>query len=326
MNEEFASSSVERLPPGSEWLFVKYYVSNGALERLLVESLLPAIQGLVASGAIDSWHFIRYADPDPHLRLRVHGLREALLGTALGGLVDSAADWLQSGLVQRIQVDTYEREVGRYGGYRQLAICEQMFHVDSEAASAIIQCDSGDDCAVDRAQLLVSGVRDTYAAAGLNGDAALSVMRRARERQAAGFGFTDKASRVAFDRAFRDWRVITGAGHRSRSEASGFLVSGRRILERRRRSLEKLLAAFGAIERSSNVGVGDVVVLIAHLWVNRLSAEEALLSELVAYEVLCRAEESSLARSALRLADDGPIGSGVHGTCSAEGSREPSEP
>ncbi len=36
---------------------------------------------VMSAGLADSWFFIRYADPDPHLRIRFHGDPERLTGT-----------------------------------------------------------------------------------------------------------------------------------------------------------------------------------------------------------------------------------------------------
>jgi thiopeptide-type bacteriocin biosynthesis protein len=44
---------------------------------------------------------------------------------------------VRSGLLSRFQLDTYEREVERYGGAAGITPAEKLFHADSEAALAV---------------------------------------------------------------------------------------------------------------------------------------------------------------------------------------------
>lgn len=57
--------------PGEDWLFVKWYAEPSAHEALLAEHL-PALLAEVED-EVDRWFFLRYQDPEPHLRLRIHG-------------------------------------------------------------------------------------------------------------------------------------------------------------------------------------------------------------------------------------------------------------
>ena len=83
-------------PPGSEWLYAKLYIGTATADRVLCEELAPLAADAVASGAARRWFFIRYADPNWHLRVRFHGdplmLRERVqppLEAMCGRLVDA---------------------------------------------------------------------------------------------------------------------------------------------------------------------------------------------------------------------------------------------
>ncbi|MDF5752129.1 PDZ domain-containing protein [Spongiactinospora sp. TRM90649] len=45
----------------------------------------------VSEGSVDRWLFVRYADPDPHLRLRLHGDPGRLMGEVLPALLGADA-------------------------------------------------------------------------------------------------------------------------------------------------------------------------------------------------------------------------------------------
>jgi thiopeptide-type bacteriocin biosynthesis protein len=109
--------------PGGEWLYAKLYASAARHDELLAEHVTRL------STAVDRWFFIRYADPDPHLRLRFHGPA----GELLPGLHAWAAELCAAGLANRLVLDTYESETARYGGPELMTAAENAFRADSES-------------------------------------------------------------------------------------------------------------------------------------------------------------------------------------------------
>ncbi|MEK8106376.1 thiopeptide-type bacteriocin biosynthesis protein [Micromonospora sp. M12] len=72
--------------PGGEWLYALVYCSG---ERQ--DELLRAVPALAAGLDVDRWFFLRYGDPDPHLRLRFHGAPAVLTTGCCPG---SRSGWL----------------------------------------------------------------------------------------------------------------------------------------------------------------------------------------------------------------------------------------
>ena len=116
--------------PGSEWLYLKLYCGPASADRLLVE-LEPLLRKTETEGLWDRWHFVRYRDPDHHLRLRFHGLPRRLLGDLLPQLHQHLEGRLAPGLLWKWQVDTFEPEWERYGGPLGLGLAEAWFFEDS---------------------------------------------------------------------------------------------------------------------------------------------------------------------------------------------------
>ena len=110
------SESRRRFAPGTEWLYANLYGPVAAADRVLVDYIGPLARRLREAGVVDRWFFIRYADPGRHLRVRFHGHPGDLLGDALPAFYEATAPALAEGLLYRISLDTYEREVERYGG------------------------------------------------------------------------------------------------------------------------------------------------------------------------------------------------------------------
>lgn len=119
--------------PGGEWTSAKLYAPEDLHRRLLAHSVDVLRSRLPAS--VDRWYFLRYADPQPHLRLRLHGPASEVLPV----LHDWAREICAADLAQRLELDTYEPELSRYGGPAVLEAAERAFQADSEAAIALLR-------------------------------------------------------------------------------------------------------------------------------------------------------------------------------------------
>lgn len=123
---------------GSEWLYVKLYAGTRSAETILKEKILPLTQELTQEGIIDQWFFIRYTDPEHHLRIRFHHHENRhFWGTVLERLHTALAGNTSREQVYRVQTDTYEREIERYGADTML-LSEAIFHYDSECVVGIL--------------------------------------------------------------------------------------------------------------------------------------------------------------------------------------------
>lgn len=130
---------------GSEWLYVKIYSGTNSSEKILKEVIKPLTETLVAENKIDKWFFIRYADPDSHIRIRFHHAEDAgfwkVVLERLHAVMKNNSD---KALAYKIQTDTYEREIERYG-MNTIELCEDVFCYDSEAAINCIDLLEGEE-------------------------------------------------------------------------------------------------------------------------------------------------------------------------------------
>ncbi|MPR31913.1 lantibiotic dehydratase [Salmonirosea aquatica] len=123
--------------PGSEWLYLKVY---GGLST--TPALLAALCGWAANGELRNeathWFFVRFADPEPHLRFRIRLNDVAHYAPMLVECYRRLNPFLISGEVHSIQLDTYQRELERYG-QELIEVTEQIFWLDSKAVSQLLQ-------------------------------------------------------------------------------------------------------------------------------------------------------------------------------------------
>jgi thiopeptide-type bacteriocin biosynthesis protein len=155
-------------PPGSDWLFAKLYCPRTFDEDLITGPMRTFCAFVRAAGLAEEWFFIRYADPDPHLRLRFRGAPERLVSHLLPQFCSWAADLMRDGLCLRFCFDTYDREVERYGGEVGIAAAEALFAADSRAVVEILHLSQQRLLEMDRMTLAVLRIDDLLAGLGLS--------------------------------------------------------------------------------------------------------------------------------------------------------------
>jgi thiopeptide-type bacteriocin biosynthesis protein len=173
-------------PPGSDWLYLKLYCPPPFHDELIAGPVRGLAEFATNAGLADGWFFVRYADPDPHLRLRFHGTPGVLLGQLLRHACVWAADLVADGRCATFAVDTYQREVERYGGERGVAAAEGVFMADSRAAAEILRLDEAGELGTDLATAAVLTADDLLGALGLDAAERLEVCRHGGPRSRRG--------------------------------------------------------------------------------------------------------------------------------------------
>ncbi|MFZ4927979.1 thiopeptide-type bacteriocin biosynthesis protein [Chryseobacterium sp. Mn2064] len=127
--------------PGSEWLYLKIYTGVKTCDIILEEALQPLIEYFQENKYISKWFFIRYNDPKPHLRIRFKLDNIDDYSKILKRTKEVLQNYIESGEVSNIVIDTYNREIERYGE-NTIQHAETLFYINSEYA---LQCLCYDD-------------------------------------------------------------------------------------------------------------------------------------------------------------------------------------
>lgn len=121
------------VPGASPWFFVKLYGSPGRQTELLI-SHFPDL--LAMWSAEPRWWFIRYRDPEPHIRLRIAVADPMEFGLVAARVGSWAQRLRRSGLIRDVQFATYYPETGRWGNGPLMAAAEEVFSAESHAVVA----------------------------------------------------------------------------------------------------------------------------------------------------------------------------------------------
>ncbi len=123
--------------PGDTWVYFKIYVGVKTGEKIIVDHFATLIGTLRSKRLISRWFFIRYTDPDFHIRLRFKLEDSNEYGTVVNCFQDYFKDYLESGRIKKLMLDTYERELERYG-LDSMDYAEKLFDIDSELCISLL--------------------------------------------------------------------------------------------------------------------------------------------------------------------------------------------
>lgn len=122
-------------PGSSGWIYARLY-SHPDRQTDILTTYLSDLLSAWEDGPPDDWWFLRYREPEPHLRLRIRLQDARTYGSAAQHVGAWAERLRRLGLLRNIVLDTYYPEVGRYGTGAALHAVEAVFAADSAVVIA----------------------------------------------------------------------------------------------------------------------------------------------------------------------------------------------
>jgi thiopeptide-type bacteriocin biosynthesis protein len=162
--------------PGSEWMYVKWYGVCNRIEEFLGGPLREFCNKAEQNGWIGSSFFMRYSDPEAHIRLRFFGEPKKLQSELLPQLNNFAKNCLEEGMLSRMVIDTYVPELERYGGRELMNIAEQWFCIDSRIVMDWIRSNEQGLLPIEKDLLAVISIIDIMEQFGLTFDEQLAFL------------------------------------------------------------------------------------------------------------------------------------------------------
>jgi thiopeptide-type bacteriocin biosynthesis protein len=280
---------------GSEWLYLKIYTGTVVGEQILKTRIKPLIQKLLGKGIIEKWFFIRYADPKPHLRIRFyHSSDKNFWKKVIDRINTSLTDLVQSGAIEKIQFDTYVREVARYG-YDKIEFSESMFHSDSDAIIDFIDLLEGEEDETFRWLMALRNIDM------LLSDFQFELENKGKLLEWLKNGYIhefelDKEGIARLDQLYRSDRKKIGSfldeQDDAKNETQDMVAVFRKRSERNRSIIKELTSPRDSENR---IYLPDLVASHIHMSVNRMLTASQRKQELVLYYLLARHYESRLA-------------------------------
>lgn len=115
--------------PGEEWMYYKIYMGPESCDIWIREELPELIVTLNEAIPGFDLFFVRYLDPDFHLRIRIRVTESKQIGELILLMNQICSKFVINKRIWKTEISTYVREDGRYG--EKIGIFERAFCYDS---------------------------------------------------------------------------------------------------------------------------------------------------------------------------------------------------
>ena len=267
-------------PLNEEWQYIKLYCGNTSVDNILLNFFEPFIANCTSHGLVDKWFFIRYKDPDFHIRIRFHLVSTEHLRQFWTKLNDVIQVLLSDQLIWKMEVASYQPESKRYKAL-DTGLAEHLFQVDSVSYLDLLKQASILEDDNFRWLFALRAVDHWLDSFGLDLNAKKSFAEKSRNTFALEFnvGLDEKKE---MDLKFRATRKDIEQFLKGNSSEAEF------VLEKKKINLENL--------NLSKLEISTAVASIVHMAINRIMTNNARKHELFVYDFLFRQYKSSLAR------------------------------
>jgi len=293
-----ANKMIKRIfPVGSEWLYAKIYCGVRTAERVLVDVLAPFTEQLAAEKIIDKFFFIRYQDPDHHIRVRFHNAMQLDFWKEIIVRLDAIMQpYFKNRLVHNIQFDTYRREAERYG-YETMFLSEDIFWHQSKAVLSFISMLDGDEGEEYRWRVALKAIDLFLDAFSFNLEQKSLFLKTLDKNYSAEFKIGSEQRKKIYERFANHKSIIDRLMTDDWKEDDDlsnaidiFKVDGIDY----RSTIDEILSAQSVKENPKQLE--QLLTSYLHMFVNRLFMGNQRKVELILYEYLWKIYESKLAR------------------------------
>lgn len=274
--------------PGSEWLYVKIYAGINTSEKILTTVIGPLIESLQERALIDKWFFIRYTDPEDHIRIRFHHTtNKAFWKTVLEELHERINREMDTTLIRKIQTDTYIREIERYG-VGTMELSENIFYYDSEAVLGIINLLEGEAGEQYRWLLAIRGVDMLLEDLCYSLRAKTAFLKRLQVHFFREFG-SSPALQTQLNNSYRNHMRDIASFLDQQQDAVNGIEEAIALLEIRSSRIKQQVQNIPVDKRD------DLTSSYIHMFLNRMLSSNQRKHELVIYHFLSKYYDSKLA-------------------------------
>ncbi|WP_426482155.1 lantibiotic dehydratase [Chryseobacterium sp. R2ACT005] len=296
LQQELERSKSNRFfSPGAEWTFYKIYCPYEFSDNIItvIGSLL--VKHFANIKREFRWYFIRYQDPDHHIRMRVNVPIMQEILEMINNLLDGFGKG--NGIV-RLQIDTYSREIERYK-IVGIENAERIFYYDSVSALKVLELISSTDNEQNRIIAAMISIDTLFSNfhIKLHDRWAIMEILFQKFRQE----FIDKKNpdstkkfKISLDAKFRTYRSVLEKILRKDDVLTHRDL--RNIFDERTGQLEQVLGPL-LLEVENTKLLWDTIQDLIHLSMNRLFYTKNRMHELVIYYMMFKGYKSIYERS-----------------------------
>ncbi len=279
---------------GDDWLYYKLYTGPSTLDNILIAAIGAITDILVQTETIDKWFFIRYSDPNEHLRLRFHVKDKKNLATVIETVHEHINPYVENGLIWKVQTDTYQREIDRYGE-KSMEFSESIFFHDSSMIVEMLDKLEGDEGECFRWIFTLKSTDKFLDLFNFDIHKKLSFFEMLKTNFGKEFGM-DRQLKAQIDDKFREERELINETMQASwgAEYDDFFAIIDKHLIKIKPYAEKILS----LEKRNDLtlSLANLLSSYIHMHFNRLFKSQQRIHEMVIYDFLYRYYRSEIAK------------------------------
>ena len=280
---------------GDEWNYFKIYTGFKTADAILTGCIYPLANSLITNKIIDKWFFIRYSDPKFHLRIRFHVSDTNHAPAVMMNFNQAIRQYVQNQLVWKVQADTYNRELERYGT-DTMELSETLFWNDSEMIIKTIAFDKVKQDENLRWLLGLKMIDVLLGDFGFSLSEKCNLLNTLQENFGKEFGITAE-SRRQFGSKYRNEKAkIEKILDKNSEQDEEYLTLFHPIFEKSEASKNVIKEILNKITTATAPSLNDLLSSHIHMTLNRLFRTQQRMHELVLYDYLFRYYNSLKAR------------------------------
>ncbi len=277
---------------GSEWVYFKLYSGVKTGDDIIVSHIKKCMDSMISEQIISKWFFIRYADPNTHLRVRFLIKDRNKLGKSIEIFNSYLKPLYEDKKIWKSVIDSYKREIERYGE-NSIEDAESIFYYDSICISKIVELvneNDNEELRWSAGLVLVDQLLEDFE---FNIEKKLELLETLRNGYSREFRMS-KFLKLQIDNHYRKNRKhIEGVINRDITVFEGY----NEILRFIRDKSTSIIPHVSNIKSSdSTYEIDQIVASHVHMILNRLFKNKQRTHELVLYDFLWRVYKSQKAR------------------------------
>lgn len=287
---------------GDPWLYFKLFTGNKTADRILVEAIKPLSESFLIDGIIEKWFFLRYDEHGHHLRIRFyHSKNPNFWSTVIQEMKELLQPFQESGLLHKVQLDTYQREIERYGN-TTIELSESLFFYDSIALTEFLELLDGDKGEEYRWLFALLNVDRLLNDFGLSLYEKFQLISQLREYfyQEANRGSKSKKLWVSLNNGYRkhtkDIYDILEKGTNKREDVSEAVDCFTRRSERNRLIVKDIKRILADPQNRDQLSLSSFLSSHIHMTLNRTFIAKQRIHETVIYHFLAKFYDSKISR------------------------------
>lgn len=277
--------------PNGNWLYIKIYCGDKTAEKILGNEVYRFVTENPT--LFEKFFFIRYFDEFSHLRIRFYNSESKRNLGLQFDFISSLQNYIESGLIHKVTIDTYQREMERYGD-DLIEEAETIFYHDSISCLKMLNLFAQiEEAEKYRIVMSLRGIQELVQDFNLTLDQKYTFSKMIQTSFFREFGAHPSLQKQLNDKYRSYQKMMFSHLDTAQDEANEIEEAIQFFAERSVSIKESVMCIIDKVENEQKLF--DLLASYVHMYLNRMFVSEQRKYELVLYHFLEKYYNSQLA-------------------------------